>query len=142
MTGERNNRPFVTHVTCHGVSYPQDVARPLRAFPLVADCCGMEPTAVDALIQAQDRIVTRSQLRGLGLPKSTIQSRLRPGGPWQRLLPATYLAQTGPPSLRQLSRAALLYVSQDSKYQVMLTGLPPWTSTVCNDCRMSVGFMC
>ena len=33
--------------------------------------------------------------------------RIRPGGPWQRLLPGVYLTVTGTPTRRQLEVAAL-----------------------------------
>jgi hypothetical protein len=40
--------------------------------------------------------------------------RLRPGGPWQRLLPGTYLALTGKPAPEQKEMAALLYAGPGS----------------------------
>ena len=38
-----------------------------------------------------------------------LEHRIRPGGPWQRLLPGLYLAVTGTPTRRQLEIAALRY---------------------------------
>ena len=45
----------------------------------------------------------------LGMTASALQHRLRPGGPWQRLLPGVFLAVTGTPTMDQRSVAALLY---------------------------------
>ena len=43
-----------------------------------------------------------------------MQHRIRPGGPWQRLLPGVYLAATGTPTERQAEIAALRYAGPDS----------------------------
>jgi hypothetical protein len=40
---------------------------------------------------------------------STIRYRIRPGGPWQRILPGVYLTVSGTPTKDQLDMAALLY---------------------------------
>ncbi len=47
-----------------------------------------------------------------------LRHRLRPGGPWQPLLPGVYLAQTGAPGAQQREMAALLLAGPDS----VLTG--------------------
>ena len=52
------------------------------------------------------------------MTRSTLTHRLRPGGPWQRLLPGVYLAQTGGPSVVQKEMAALLHAGSGS----VLTG--------------------
>lgn len=77
---------------------------------------------VNALIRAQDHVVAHRQLVELGFPERTIRNRTAQGAPWQRILPHTYLAQTGPPSPRQLGRAALLYSAPDSAWGAVLTG--------------------
>ncbi len=43
-----------------------------------------------------------------------LRHRLRPGGPWQPLLPGVYLARTGLPSIDQRDMAALLYAGRGS----------------------------
>ncbi len=43
-----------------------------------------------------------------------VRYRIRPGGPWQRLLPGVYLAATGTPTQRQIEIAALRYAGPGS----------------------------
>ncbi len=45
---------------------------------------------------------------------SGLRHRLRPGGPWQRLLPGVYLTSTGRPTWEQLETAALLHAGDGS----------------------------
>ncbi|MFH8891307.1 hypothetical protein [Streptomyces sp. NPDC017949] len=69
--------------------------------------------AASRLARRQHGLVTRHQLTaGAGVPGGTIASRVRPGGPWQRLLPRVYLLQTGPPDPRQRALAAVLYAAE------------------------------
>jgi hypothetical protein len=81
-----------------------------------------DTAAVNTLIRSQDHVVAHRQLVELGFPERTIRNRTALGGPWQRILPRTYLAQTGPPSPRQLGRAALLYGAPDTQSSAVLTG--------------------
>lgn len=81
-----------------------------------------DTATVNALIRSQDHVVAHRQLVELGFPERTIRNRTAVGGPWQRILPRTYLAQTGPPSPRQLGRAALLYSAPGSPSGAVLTG--------------------
>ena len=53
-----------------------------------------------------------------GMTESTLQHRLRVGGPWQRLLPGVFLTVTGVPTSDQRDVAALLYAGPGS----LLTG--------------------
>lgn len=57
----------------------------------------------------QYQVVSRSQVLAHGMSSSTLRQRLRPGGPWQRLLPGVFVAVTGTPTTEQRSVAALLY---------------------------------
>ena len=43
------------------------------------------------------------------MPHATVDRRVAPGGPWQKMLPGTYLAVTGKPTIEQRHVAALLY---------------------------------
>jgi hypothetical protein len=43
------------------------------------------------------------------MPPATVDRRVAPGGPWQKMLPGTYLAVTGKPTTEQRQVAALLY---------------------------------
>lgn len=61
------------------------------------------------LLASQRGVLSRAQaLTGETTPHG-LQHRLRPGGPWQRLLPGVYLTATGRPARVQLEVAALLY---------------------------------
>jgi len=71
-----------------------------------------------ATLRAQDNVLSRQQALACGMTRSTLAHRLRPGGPWQRLLPGVYLAQTGAPSVVQKDMAALLHAGPGS----VLTG--------------------
>ncbi|GAB2726388.1 hypothetical protein [Kitasatospora kifunensis] len=75
----------------------------------------------------QQHIVTRAQLIEHGVPSGTIAHRLRPGGPWQRVLPRVICLQSGRLTPHQRLRAALSYAApkgeQPRPGDVMLTGL-------------------
>ncbi len=73
-----------------------------------------ESNQLDALLSAQLGVVSRSQLLALGVTERILQYRIRPGGPWQKMLPGIYLTQTGPHSLLQREEAALLYAGDQS----------------------------
>jgi very-short-patch-repair endonuclease len=62
---------------------------------------------LEATLREHERVITRAQAIGCGLSSAQIRHRIRPGGPWQRLLPGVYLAATGTPTQRQLEIAAL-----------------------------------
>ena len=66
------------------------------------------------ILHAQHQVVTRAQALECGIPHATVDRRVAPGGPWQTLLPATYLAVTGRPTPEQRQVAALLYGGPDS----------------------------
>jgi very-short-patch-repair endonuclease len=63
--------------------------------------------ALEILLREQERVITRAQATDCGLSPAQIQHRIRPGGPWQRLLPGVYLAVTGTPTPRQAEIAAM-----------------------------------
>ncbi|MFC5664046.1 hypothetical protein ACFP3U_13750 [Kitasatospora misakiensis] len=113
-------------------------ATPLSGPPLLVEprpLVGPRPLAaprplVDPLLLVgadQQHIVTRAQLRGLGVPSGTIAHRLRPGGPWQRVLPRVICLQTGRLTAHQRLRAALAYAGPKGRPapeagEVLLTG--------------------
>jgi hypothetical protein len=70
------------------------------------------------VLQAQRQVVTRTQALLCGLPHSTVDRYVAPGGRWQRLLPGVYLALTGTATQDQRDMAALLYAGRRS----LLTG--------------------
>jgi hypothetical protein len=63
--------------------------------------------ALDRALREQEQVITRAQAIDCGLSRSEIRHRIRPGGPWQKLLPGVYLAVTGTPTQRQTEIAAL-----------------------------------
>ncbi len=70
------------------------------------------------VLQAQHQVVTRVQALACGMPQSTLDRYIAPGGRWQRLLPGVYLAVTGAATQDQRELAALLYAGRRS----LLTG--------------------
>jgi hypothetical protein len=66
------------------------------------------------MLARQESVVSRSGVTACGMSPEQIRHRIRPGGPWQRLLPGVYLAVTGTPTRRQLEIAALLYAGPGS----------------------------
>ncbi|MFJ3788279.1 hypothetical protein [Kitasatospora sp. NPDC090091] len=86
-----------------------------------------DPIAPLLLLGAdQQHIVTRAQLRRLGVPSGTIAHRLRPGGPWQQVLPRVICLQTGRLTSHQRLRSALAYAGPKGRGpqagEVLLTG--------------------
>lgn len=75
---------------------------------------------LDAILAAQHSIITRRQALEAGLTRDGLDWRTRHGGPWQRLLPGTYAAFTGPLSDVHHWQAALLYGGDGA----LLTGVP------------------
>jgi very-short-patch-repair endonuclease len=73
---------------------------------------GQLPT--DRLARSQFGVITRAEALECGLTLSTLQHRIRPGGPWSRVLPGIYLTSTGQPDQDQRLMAALLYAGQGS----------------------------
>jgi hypothetical protein len=66
------------------------------------------------LFHYQRGVISREQALAGGLTPDALRHRARPGGPWQRLLPAVYLMATGQPTQLQLETASLLYAGPAS----------------------------
>jgi hypothetical protein len=66
------------------------------------------------LLTSQRGVLGRGQVLSLGMTTKALRYRIRPGGPWQRLLPGVYLTVTGEPTDAQREMAALLYAGQAS----------------------------
>jgi hypothetical protein len=77
-----------------------------------------DQTGLSATLRAQENVISRQQAFAYGMTRSRLAHRIRPGGPWQRLLAGVYLAQTGPPNVVQKEMAALLHAGSGS----VLTG--------------------
>jgi hypothetical protein len=71
------------------------------------------------LLRKQDKVLTRAEALGTGMTRRQLERRIRPGGPWQRLLPGVYLTVTGTPTRQQLEIAALRHAGPGSA----ITGL-------------------
>lgn len=71
------------------------------------------------LLRRQHDVIGRDQALACGLTPSALQHRLKPGGPWRRLLPGVYLTTTGTASAEQREMAALLHAGPCG----VLTGL-------------------
>lgn len=69
---------------------------------------------VQTLLSLQRGVLTRAQALELLTTANGIHHRVRPGGPWHRLLPGVYLTSTGKPTFEQLMMAAQLYAGPRS----------------------------
>jgi hypothetical protein len=74
--------------------------------------------ALGQILEQQIDVITRKQALAAGLTAHALRHRLRPGGPWRRLLPGVYVAVTGTPTTIQQQLAAMLYAGRGS----VLTG--------------------
>lgn len=86
-----------------------------------ATLAGMTSAAgtLERTLLRQELVVSRAQALACGLSLDALRHRIRPAGPWQRLLPGVYLTVTGTPTRRQAEVAALLYAGRGS----VITGL-------------------
>jgi len=76
--------------------------------------CQYDRERLAALSGTQYGVVARWQALECGLTPRAIDYRLRPGGPWQAILPGVYLTTTGTPLPEQREIAALLYAGSQS----------------------------
>jgi hypothetical protein len=70
-------------------------------------------------LRRQHHVIGREQALACGLTPEAVRHRIRPGGPWQPLLPGVYLALTGAVAIEHREMAALLHAGPRS----VLTGL-------------------
>jgi hypothetical protein len=75
----------------------------------VASTIRLDRTALTAILDRQTGVITRAQAHASGVTDGALRHRLRPGGPWQVVLPTVYIAVTGMPSIAQHQMAAQLY---------------------------------
>src|SRR6202044_946265 len=90
---------------------------PVLSDPGVMLCAMPVTVRIDGLGELLDQqfsVASRGQLLSLGMKDTAMQWRVRPGGPWQALLPGVYLGLTGAPNLPQKQMAALLYAGAGS----------------------------
>ena len=79
----------------------------------------LDQNKLDRILAKQELVVSHTQATACGMTQSALRRGIRPGGPWQRLLPGAYLAVTGSPALIQKEIAAALYAGPRG----VLTGL-------------------
>lgn len=104
----------------------------LRPMPRTS---GVDGELLDHTLRAQYSVITRNQAMVCGLTDVALRHRLRPGGPWQKIIPGVYLAVTGTITANQREMAALLHAGPGSvitgSAAVRRCGLrPPNSSTV------------
>jgi hypothetical protein len=68
--------------------------------------------AVAAVLRKQGGLITRAQVQTAGWSVGTLRHRIRPGGPWQAVLPGIYLGSNGPLADGQREIAAVLYAGK------------------------------
>lgn len=76
------------------------------------------PERLSDLLHEQYNVIARWQAIRYGFTESQLRHRLRPGGPWQKILPGVYSVETGTVTPDQRQMAALLYAGPAS----VLTG--------------------
>jgi hypothetical protein len=64
--------------------------------------------ALNALLDAQDLVITREQARACAMSPPVIRYRVRPGGPWQIVVPGVYVAHNG--RLTQIERVTAAFL--------------------------------
>jgi hypothetical protein len=66
------------------------------------------------VLRKQHDVIARGQTTQCGMTERALLYRVRPEGPWRRLLPGVYFAGTGTPTTDQREMAALLYAGSSS----------------------------
>jgi very-short-patch-repair endonuclease len=74
----------------------------------------LDEKALKTILQKQQQVVGRGQALACGMTPGTLRYKIRADGPWQRLLPGTYLAATGAATVTQQEIAALVYAGDGS----------------------------
>src|ERR1700722_13948584 len=77
------------------------------------------------VLRSQHNVITRQQALLCGLPPSTLDRYIAPGGRWQRLLPGVYLGLTGAATQDQREMAASLYAGPAQPDHRVGRGAPP-----------------
>src|SRR5580693_1760878 len=85
----------------------------------VAKTVRLDEDALLRQLASQHGVISRAQAAACGMTPAALRHRVRPGGPWQSLLPGVYLANTGTAGRPQLDMAALLHAGSGS----VLSGL-------------------
>ena len=93
---------------------------------------GVDRELLEHTLRAQYGVIARHQARACGLTEAALKYRLRPSGPWQKIIPGVYLA-AGAIAAEQREMAALLHAGPRSvltgSAAVRRYGLRPPSST-------------
>jgi hypothetical protein len=73
-----------------------------------------DENALKVVLRRQQRVIARGQALACGMTPGAVRHQTRAGGPWQRLMPGTYLAATGTPTTEQREIAALVHGGEGS----------------------------
>lgn len=90
------------------LSYLAEKLRPMTHTPHV------DAERLERVLQCQYYVIGRNQAVNCGLTRSALNHRIRPGGPWQKIIPGIYLAITGAITANQREMAALLHAGPRS----------------------------
>lgn len=88
-------------------------------LPLVPRRATIDQIRLTTLLRPGASVATHAELRGVGVPSSTIMRRISRTGPWQRVLPGVVAGHRGVLTLYERRLGALKYAGPDSA----LTGL-------------------
>lgn len=73
---------------------------------------GELPGRLADLLESQYNVISRRQAMAYGITESQLRHRLRPGGPWQKILPGVYSTVTGAITQDQRQMGALLHAGE------------------------------
>jgi len=91
-----------------------DLSYPGGILWSMARTSGTDNEMLERILTRQHHVIGRNQAMACGLTRSALRHRLRPGGPWQKLIPGVYLAVTGAVTTDQREMAALLHAGPRS----------------------------
>jgi hypothetical protein len=84
------------------------------AQPTDGDDDGPLPEKLADLLESQYNVISRKQASRYRITEAQLRHRLRPGGPWQKILPGVYSTETGTVTQDQRQMAALLHAGPNA----------------------------
>lgn len=75
---------------------------------------GIDHARLERTLLIQHNVIARQQALACGMTETVIRYRIRPGGPWQKIIPGVYLAVTGAVMTDQREMTALLHAGPRS----------------------------
>jgi hypothetical protein len=95
---------------------------------------GIDHVRLERALLTQHNVIARHQVIACGMTDAVLRYRIRPGGPWQKIIPGVYLAVTGTVTANQREMAALLHAGPRSvitgSVAVRRNGIRPPASNV------------